>query len=54
VDLAVVVAAEETEIVDDGLAPIEPGDDVVDVTPPGRAAATGSDTMTITGDHRTT
>jgi len=49
--LAVVEATEETEIVDHGLASIEPGDDVVDVAPPGRASATGSDAMAITGDH---
>ena len=46
-----VEAAEETEIVDDGLASIEPGNDVVDVAPPGRASATGSDAVAIMGDH---
>ena len=54
VDLAVVVAAEKTEVVDHGLAAIEPGDDVVDVAPPGRASAAGSDATAITGDHRPT
>jgi hypothetical protein len=33
VDLGVVVAAEETEIVDDGFATGFPGDDVMDVAP---------------------
>jgi hypothetical protein len=51
VHLAVVVAAEETEIVDDGLASIEPGDDVVDIAPLGRASTAGSDAMAITGGH---
>jgi hypothetical protein len=49
-----VVAAEETEVVDHGLASIEPRDDVVDIAPPGRASAAGSDAVAITGDHRPT
>jgi hypothetical protein len=48
VHLAVVKAAEETEIVDDGLASIEPGDGVVDIAPLRRASAAGSDAVAIT------
>jgi hypothetical protein len=51
VDLGVVVSAEETEVRDDGFAAVDPPDDVVNVAPFRRAAASGGDAMPIAGDH---
>jgi hypothetical protein len=53
-DQGVVVAAEETDVVDDGLAAISPGNEMMDVAPAGRASAPGGNAVTVPGDHRTT
>jgi hypothetical protein len=47
VDLGVVVAAEETEVVDDGFAAVDPPDDVVDVAPFRGAATAVGDTVAV-------
>ena len=50
-DPGVVVAAEQTEVVDDCLAAFRPGDEVVNVAPFGGATATWSHAMSIAGHH---
>ena len=48
-NLGVVVSAEETEVVDDGFASVDPPDDVVDVAPFGRSVTSWGDAVTVAG-----
>jgi hypothetical protein len=50
----VVVATEQAQIAEDGLAPFRPRLDVVHVAPPGGAGATPPDAGAIPGDDRPT
>jgi hypothetical protein len=53
-DQGVVVAAEETEVVENCFASVGPEDNVVDVTPAGRPATAGSGAVTVSGDDGST
>ena len=46
----VVVAAEETEVVEDGFASVCPEDNVVDVAPAGGSATARSGAVAVSGD----
>lgn len=49
-DLGMVIAAEDTEVVDHGVAAFGPGHEVMDVAPGRLAAAAGGNTMPVPGD----
>ena len=54
VNQRVVVATEQTEVVDDGLAAVGPGDDVMDVTPLCRPSTPRRHAVTISGNDPAT
>ena len=53
-EATVVIPAQKTEIACLRCATVRPGHDVVDIAPPRRPAAAGSDTVTVSGNHRAT